>query len=463
MGHRHRRQQVRLERGCSKNRRVRDRQSARVNESVRARRLAAIPRVANGRAGQRRIQQQGEGCVEETPAHIEMRHRRHARDGAVAIRRARRRRDEILQQAAAIDTVGIIIPLLRVLRRELRQRHARRIRVEQGEVIPERIQPEIRVEPLASPRCLAILLRGEDHEILSRRDVRRGERPFARVIPVIRQRIAGEVHRGRTEVVNLNPVLQLVVLILQPVRADGRGQEFVDAQARQPRARIQRVTRQRPARQRVGHRREIADVVIRGPGHRHRAVRRLRKSEAITATRQHREPRRWRAIDQKVCCIHSGHQFRELHIDLRELPDRHARLRRQRGNRGRCAVHQRVLPARRRSRFIEAIGGHIQIENRVVRLPRDGHLSVERLRLQRYRVGRARTGQAVGRSRAIDEQILEADPRHRLTERDRDIGECADGARRRDHALNHRRRTSLEGGREKEEGRRQKAGREKES
>ena len=158
MRHRHGRQHVCLERRRAENRRVRDRQRARVNQPVRARRLAAIPRVADGRARQRRVQQQGEGSVEEAPAHIEMRHRHHARDGAVPIRCPRRRRDEIFQQAAAIGAVGIIIALLRILRRKLRQRHARRIRIEQRQVIPEWIQPEIRMKPLPAPRRLPVLL-----------------------------------------------------------------------------------------------------------------------------------------------------------------------------------------------------------------------------------------------------------------------------------------------------------------
>ena len=183
--------------------------------------------------------------------------------------------------------------------------------------------------------------------------------------------------------------------------------------------------------------------MIHRPRHRHRAVGRLGKSETIAATRQHRESSGRRAIEQEVSRVHPCHQFGELHIDLRELPDGDARQRCQHRDRGRRAIHERVWPARRRSRFVEAIGRHIQIVNQVVRVPGDEHRPVKRLRLQREGVGRARAGQAVGRGRAIDQQILEADPRHRLAEGDGDIGKSADGARCWDHVLNHRRWTSV--------------------
>ena len=93
--------------------------------------------------------------------------------------------------------------------------HAGRVGGVQSEKLAALAELEIRVHSVRAARRLAILARGENHEVFARRDGARGERPQARVFRVIAQGPVGQVHRGRAAVVNFNPVLLFAILVSQ--------------------------------------------------------------------------------------------------------------------------------------------------------------------------------------------------------------------------------------------------------
>ena len=153
--------------------------------------------------------------LEQAARNVGVHRRHHAHDRAAAIVGPRRGVPEIAERAAAIVAVGVIIPLLRVLRREFSQCLAGCFGIKQPKVLTRNVQLEVRVESGTRARRLPVFARSKHHQILPRSQQDRREGPLARIIRVIGQRPAREVHRLSARVPQFNPILEFVVFVLQ--------------------------------------------------------------------------------------------------------------------------------------------------------------------------------------------------------------------------------------------------------
>src|SRR6185369_697624 len=100
-----------------------------------------------------------------------------------------------------------VVALLGKSRRKLRQGNARQLGVEQSQILSVWTELEVRMKPVGAGRSSAVFFGSKHDEILAGRQVRRRECPFARVIPIVGQRIAVKVHDGRTVIPDFYPIL----------------------------------------------------------------------------------------------------------------------------------------------------------------------------------------------------------------------------------------------------------------
>ncbi len=132
-----------------------------------------------------------------------------------AIGRARRRRGEKTpgpRHARLRQSERDILELRRVHPAHAADdRHA--VGRHQLEGLPRRREGEVRVQP--ARRIRAVLSRGENHEVSTRVDGDFGKPPVARVRRVVGQVIARERDGGGVRIVDLHPVRELAVLVLQ--------------------------------------------------------------------------------------------------------------------------------------------------------------------------------------------------------------------------------------------------------
>ena len=132
------------------------------------------------------------------------------------------RREESLRAQRSGDEgqpVGDVLLLGRVLRVEAGHHRARG--VDQGQVLSAARELEVRVQ--RARRDPAVLVRGEDHQVPAVGDHRaRLEDPLGELPRVVGQGPTTQVHRaGPGHVVDLDPILTVAVLILDPVVVPG--------------------------------------------------------------------------------------------------------------------------------------------------------------------------------------------------------------------------------------------------
>ena len=292
--------------------------------------------VANARAGSVRGQREEDRFpLIKTSRQTEM-HRLHtARDGGIAVGRARCRLREIAPLVVFVEPVADTRGLLGIL--NSRHGPAGRLRAAERQVLAIRVELEVGVRRLGGALVADVLAGGKDDEPFAGADREVGEKPLGQVGPVVRQRPAREVHCGVAAVVQLDPVSVHAL-----VRSGGGGAELADHHVA---GGVGRVNLHRPglAKERVGCPVEIGDAVVVRPGQLHLTRRRLVELKHIRpgTVAAHRLGRE--AVGHKVARVDALHRLVEPQLHLAEIPRRPGQ-RQAAGQTGRHEVEQFVTP-----------------------------------------------------------------------------------------------------------------------